>query len=495
MTVDYDVVVVGAGPAGLTSAYHLARKGFSVAVLERGGKPGEKNVMGGVLYLEYFRRAFPDLTPPYEREVEAESHFFISGRSVSTVSLRKYDSKSSAVTLFRAKFDPWLAEIVKREGVTIFTDTLFTGFEEREGKIFVRTDRGDLSARYLVGADGVNSTVAEKSGIHGKLPPENLFASVKMVIRLSQEEIERRFNLSPGRGIIIDIIGHPDFNLPGGGFIYTNRDSISFGTGAKVSFLIRHRVSVFDLLQTLAEHPFISRLIEGGELVEISTHLIPFGYPSFFSPVFARGRVFLTGDAMGSTTGDLSGLPVAFLSGIAVSKTIEELGHSGDSSRLYLRHLAEVGLLKIFRTTRVYHLLFRRSEKVEKYLSKLLFSASLCLNSIGETGIFSEIKEVFKEREKFSFEGREVRDLVQEKLDRRFAEGFITLDEPDRCLKCENKNCLKMCPGKVYEESDSGIVVRDYRCLECGFCRYFCEYDNIKWSYPPGGKGVIYKYG
>ncbi len=491
---DYDVVVVGAGPAGLAAAYHLLDRNLSVCVLERGGRPGEKNVMGGVMYLDYYRRVFPHLPlPPYEREVEAEEHFFITSKAVARVGVRRFTRETEAVTLFRAQFDPFLADMVEKRGGVILTDVLVKKVIDGGDLVRILTDKGEITGRFVVGADGVNSVVASSAGIREKFPPDSLFVSIKEVIRLSPDLIDRRFDLEGRKGAVIDIIGHPDYNLPGGGFIYTNHDTISVGTGAKASFLIRHGISVVDLLQSMKEHPFIRRFVEGGETLEISTHLIPYGDVPVFNAVFARGRVFLVGDAMGSTTGDLSGLPVAFLSGMSVAEAIVDPRVLSDPNRVYRRYLRKNGLLKILRATRIYHLLFRKRESVEKYISRFLFGVAYMVNSVGETGVLEELKEIISE----SPDGKVAkgdRERIQQLLDRRETENFISLSDPERCSRCEGV-CLDMCPGAVYVEEKGTLKIRDYRCLECGFCRYFCPYDNIKWSYPPGGRGVIYKYG
>ena len=67
----FDCIVVGAGPAGTTCAYTLAKAGLSVVLLERGEAPGSKNVMGGILYSTILNKVIPNFweEAPVERRV------------------------------------------------------------------------------------------------------------------------------------------------------------------------------------------------------------------------------------------------------------------------------------------------------------------------------------------------------------------------------------------------------------------------------------------
>jgi ferredoxin like protein len=69
--------------------------------------------------------------------------------------------------------------------------------------------------------------------------------------------------------------------------------------------------------------------------------------------------------------------------------------------------------------------------------------------------------------------------------------SHISIKDKDVCLeKCEN---TYYCPSRVFEWEDEKIKVSFKRCMECGACPWGCPYDNISWTYPPGGYGVNYK--
>ena len=64
------------------------------------------------------------------------------------------------------------------------------------------------------------------------------------------------------------------------------------------------------------------------------------------------------------------------------------------------------------------------------------------------------------------------------------------------CRKvCGDKLCLWVCPANVYAEHDGAIAADWAGCLECGACRAACPHDALKWEYPRGGFGIVYRYG
>lgn len=67
----------------------------------------------------------------------------------------------------------------------------------------------------------------------------------------------------------------------------------------------------------------------------------------------------------------------------------------------------------------------------------------------------------------------------------------------EQCKHCESKMCTKVCPAGVYEwiDEEKHLLVKYENCLECGACRISCEKQCLKWEYPKGTKGVIFKRG
>ncbi len=163
-------IVVGAGPAGSACALSLARKGIECIVLERGQKPGEKNVASFVLLTDVLKHLVPDFMEdaPLERAVTEESVILLGRNDVVNIRARYYGhlKDSSAFTAYRGKFDAWLAGKAEEAGAQMITGATVTDLIIEGGSVRgVRVGDDELLADVVVGADGVNSVVAEKSGL------------------------------------------------------------------------------------------------------------------------------------------------------------------------------------------------------------------------------------------------------------------------------------------------------------------------------------------
>ena len=73
--------------------------------------------------------------------------------------------------------------------------------------------------------------------------------------------------------------------------------------------------------------------------------------------------------------------------------------------------------------------------------------------------------------------------------------SHITIDREVCRRQCKNKVCLFICPAKVYNEQNGEIIVDHAGCLECGTCSIACIQKALKWKYPSGGFGIVYRHG
>lgn len=294
-----EVIVVGGGPAGLACAVTIARAGREVILIERGCFAGSKNVFGGAIYAQPTREIFPDFekTAPLERK-NIEHKFALLGDEDSTIiSYRKQTDDPVSYTVFRGKFDRWMAEEAKKEGVIIVEETVVTDLLIDDGRVVgVKTELEDYYSNIVVVADGVNSLLAKKVGLRNNISPFDVAISVKEVIKLDREKINDRFLINDDDGCIYELFGGSMLGMLGLGFIYTNKDSVSIGLGITLNELVENKVKPYELLDKLKQHPSIAPLIKGGELLEYSAHLIPEGGFNCIPDLYADG-VMIAGDA------------------------------------------------------------------------------------------------------------------------------------------------------------------------------------------------------
>ncbi len=300
----FDVIVVGAGPAGSSAALTLARAGLNVIMFERGEYPGSKNVMGGVLYRHQLEELIPDFyeSAPLERPIVEQNFWMLDGESVFKIGYKGLEFAKppyNNFTVLRAKFDKWLANKAVEAGALLINETVVTDPIVEDSRVIgVKTDRpdGDVYADIVILADGVNSLMAKKLGFHKEWKPDEVALASMQVINLPAEKIEDRFNLEKDQGATIELFGDSTKGSLGTAFIYTNKESINIGVGTLLSSLMKEKMRPHELLETLKQHPMIRKLIEGGEPKEYLAHLIPEGgYHSI--PKVAGHGVMIVGDA------------------------------------------------------------------------------------------------------------------------------------------------------------------------------------------------------
>ena len=343
--VDFDVIVVGAGIAGALTAYLLAQRGRTVALIERGESPGSKNLSGGVLYTHALREAFPDLVDqaPVERRITRNVIQFLNQDSAVSIDYQdaKLTEPPNAVTVLRAPFDRWLAERAEEAGAVLLTgirvDTLLT---EPSGQpagvrvVGVKAGDDELRCRVVVAADGVNSFLARAAGLRSDPSPNQLALGIKALVLLPRSTIEDRFGVGGDEGAAWAVVGDCTKGLGGGGFVYTNRESVSVGIVVRLDALVESGIAATDLFDGFLSHPFLERQLAGGEVGEYGAHLVAEGGLGMVGDLAADGLV-LVGDAAGLTlnTGlTVRGMDLAAASATAAAKGIEQALAAGDVS-------------------------------------------------------------------------------------------------------------------------------------------------------------------
>ena len=337
----FDAIVVGAGPAGSAAALTLAKQGAQVLCLERGEFPGAKNISGGILYGNLLADLVPSTKTQYPLERRIVRHVIEIASKGHLLSLHSQSQKEESVnyghSILRKRFDLWLAQQAIREGAKLLTEVTVDDVIWKNGKavgVKARRQQGGIFAGLIILADGVNSILANKSGLRNAFRPHQMILAVKEIIRLPEQLIETRFNIRNGEGAAYSMIGDVTAGIEGGCFLYTNRRSLSLGIACHLNSLIREKVRIQDLLERFKKKGNIFRLLEGGVLKEYSAHLIPNLGAKEQSRMVANG-IIVVGDAAGLTLNNgflVRGMDFALASGIAAAETGLEALEKGDFS-------------------------------------------------------------------------------------------------------------------------------------------------------------------
>ncbi len=337
-----DVVVVGAGPAGAAAALVTARAGLRVLLLERGPFPGAKNMFGGVIYPRVLDTLLPGWweEAPVQRWVTRRSTMVLADAKALTVEFRGEDWDAppyNGATAYRADFDSWLAGKAADAGAQLVCSTTVTGLlRDGSGRVAgVRTDRpdGDIRSPLVIACDGVNSFLAKEAGLYENWSVTHFTVGVKEVLALPRDVLEDRFNLTGDEGLDIEILGGTQ-GIPGGGFLYTNRDTISVGVVLSLAGLRDSGLRPEEILAALKAHPAIAPLVRGGELKEYSAHTIPEGGMDGM-PRLSTDGMLVAGDAAHLCLASgiwLEGVNFAIGSGALAGEAAVEVIRAGDAS-------------------------------------------------------------------------------------------------------------------------------------------------------------------
>ena len=307
----FDVIVVGAGPAGSACAYTLAKAGRNVLLLERGNSAGSKNVSGGRLYtyaLELVEQGLYERAP-LQRKIVREQIMLLGADSAMTVDYFNpaFGAQSGGAapgakvpqsfSVVRASLDEWFAGEAEAAGATVVPGMLVDGLIEENGKIAgIKIGDEEMRADLVVAADGVNSLLGQKAGLFPDASSHAVGVGVKETIELPDSIINQRFGVTDAEGAARVAIGCTD-GISGGAFLYTNKGSVSLGIVFNPEQAGKQQRHIQDIFQDFKMHPAIQALIEGGTSIEYGAHLVPEnGYDGIPKRLYRDGFL-VVGDA------------------------------------------------------------------------------------------------------------------------------------------------------------------------------------------------------
>jgi electron transfer flavoprotein-quinone oxidoreductase len=546
----YEAIVVGAGPGGASAAAALAEQGVETLVLERGVDAGSKNVSGGLIYAEEsapytIDKLFPDFREEAsERPVDEYYMHNISGNKVKTFDLQSIHEKDTewCDAVLRRRMDSWLAdrvhELTRETGGGLLTGVRANGLLRDGGEIVgVTFDELDpITADVIIAADGVNSELGRDAGLMDWENPEDWFQGVKAVVDMDPEVVNERFDVDADEGVAHLFGGDLFGDVRGGGFLYTNEDSLSIGTVFHLDSIADEEAEPQELLDSLLTHPLLDQWFQGEyEEREYSAKLVP-DSKKVAHPSPHRGRLLLVGDAAGQMQAQgpiIKGMNHAVTAGGLAGEAFADAkarGEPDSAGQRYEQKLKSEGVMKKLRPRR-YRMTRRLSESsvLTKVNTKLLnskvgaaglkvfgglteraFNSPYVLGMIPDTK-FSYVSAPARIAEVLGDEVTAEYEIEPPELDDRI--GDLTYDVADPHIELQDESfeasgtAVTACPvsakgfgGGCYREEtvttngseEKKVSLDTQPCVECGTCAVVAD---THWEHPPGGKGVEFKEG
>src|SRR5579859_1052723 len=334
----FDVIVVGAGPAGCTAGRLLAQGGLNVLIVERGQTPGSKNVSGGLIYSRLAAEIFPDFwnSAPVERAITAHQLALLSENASVALDFRNQQAAAppyNAFSVLRAHFDPWLAQQAESAGATLITGVTVDELLLEQGRVIgIQAGPDQIGADVVVVAEGTRALLLKQAGLREDFHPHDVSLGVKEVIARPEKTIEERFQCAPGMGMAYTLVGQTH-GIEGGGFLYTNKASLSLGLVVKIDALYQSHLQPHQVLDEFKRQPLMARLIAGGEVVEYSAQTVHRGGFHLMSRLYGDGYVAVGSSArlLLNNIMTLRGMDFAMISAAAAAKAI--LSAQGEGSQ------------------------------------------------------------------------------------------------------------------------------------------------------------------
>ncbi len=120
----------------------------------------------------------------------------------------------------------------------------------------------EFEVKAIIAADGVNSEIADLTGARQKFSPEELYQGVKVVVKLPEDLINERFEISSEEGAAHLFSGDVTLNHIGGGFVYTNRETLSVGAVYHYDSLISRPTEPYELVDALLNNPLVREFVK-----------------------------------------------------------------------------------------------------------------------------------------------------------------------------------------------------------------------------------------
>ncbi len=544
--VSTDVLIVGGGPAGLATAIQLVdnleKRGMDkrVMLIEKGNSIGSHNLSGAVIDPKIFKTFLPDIDIndiPFDSEVTVDKTLFLTESGENALPFHPpYMNNIGNYTASISKLCQYLAEIAQSKGVEIYTGFAVEDVIYKEGKVAgVKTKdtgvdhHGNKMKNYQEGtvveaaitvlAEGTRGSVTKKviDALHldsGR--NEQIYSlGVKELWSVPEGNIEE--------GTVYHTMGYPlqSGSEFGGGFIYGLKEN-KVALGLVVG--LDYKDPSFDIhaaMQVWKQHPFVSKILEGGTIQEFGAKTLPEG-GYYAMPKFYDDNLMIVGDSAGFlTTARLKGIHLAIESGMLAANAAIKALVKDDTTEESLSYYNE-----LFNQSNAYEELyrarnFRQAFSQGMFLGGLQFATQLVTGGAGvlgrlktekdsETLLPIESSEFIPFKERFSGKLEFDKKLTFDKVtDVYYSKANHDEEQPCHLVlnNLENYNRVNIgmfgcpeaafCPAEVYElhvdkEGNKELRIHAENCVHCKTCDIKSPAAGITWNVPYGGDGPDY---
>jgi electron-transferring-flavoprotein dehydrogenase len=539
-----DVLIVGAGPAGLSCALHLANlikrhneagakpelSAENIYVLEKGREIGAHQLSGAIMNPKGLAELVPDFekTAPLDTPVtdSAALLFTKSSSFRSPITPPPFQNKGNYVVSL-SRIVKWLGGLVEAAGVNVFKE--FGGAElvyNGEGVGGVITEdkgldkNGKPKDNYTPGYELRAKVTVLAEGPRGSLTKQ--LAAKKQLQNINPQSygigIKELWEVQPGRiepGYVAHTLGWPvPMDIYGGGWIYGLSNSrVSIG----LVIALEYANPQFDphaTFQTWKTHPFVKKILEGGKLVRYGAKSLPYG-GWYAMPRNTVDGVLIIGDSGGFLDSQrLKGIHMAIKSGMLAAETIFEALQAGDYSTKTLgafqQKVEQSYIKKELWKVRNFHQSFQHG-MLRGFVNAGLQQISGGRGLIDPMRVEAGYKHYQKidgraAPERFKGDGK----LTFDRLTDVYHSG--TRHEEDqpchlhvndlnicvtKCVEEYGNPCQYFCPAAVYEmaqEKDGlRLKINAANCVHCKTCDIADPYQIIDWVVPEGGGGPNYE--
>lgn len=542
------VLVVGAGPAGLSTAIELKvlKPDLDVCVIDKALELGNHNLSGAVLEKEPLATLLDAAKPGWREADEAkqvlanvidkDDIMFLLGPNMAFGIFPMMKMARSMglgfgqmihhgdYSISISRLTKWLGGIARGMGIEIFTgfaadhvvldgDNVAAGVKlvdqgvNKEGHRQPNYVEGEtIQAKYVVLAEGCDGLVTErfveKAGLKRQSPP--LFSlGVKELIKVTPEQYNK-FT----RGRVVHAMGYPIWTpvlgpgMFGGGIVYAGeQDHLSVGMIVGLDWKY-HDFNTQDALVRFKEHKFVKQYIEGGTVVEAGAKMIPEGgwYAVPRDPQtnsIGKGNVMILGDSAGFVNMlKIKGLHNAIDSGIQAAKAIvASLDKPNRAAEKYTANVEQSNIAKEMKMAKSFRQTVAKFGPLQGMPLSVLGGALPMFHV--EKDYEAMTTAPYRLRPNMTFD-KDGFTAVAATQHREEQPSHLQILDPTvcttKCLPVLNAPCIAFCPAGVYETiHGQPKPANPSNCLHCKTCQRKCPYDNIRWTAPEGGGGPRYK--